>query len=154
MDGEMIESMDGVQLFGALEPATEAALRASIERFGVLVPVTFDQRGRMIDGHHRWRLASELGLDCPWSVRHVAEDDEAAELARTLNMDRRLSTPRFVALLLPPCAATGTTCVPLPRPLVSMRQRFFAMCDVLQMQHLTCARARQQHVSAEQSQLR
>jgi ParB-like chromosome segregation protein Spo0J len=68
-------------------------LRASIERFGVLMPVTFDQRGRMIDGHHRWRIASELGTDCPWGVRHVADDEEAAELARTLNMDRRHLDP-------------------------------------------------------------
>src|SRR4051812_39932626 len=60
------DAVQGFALFGPLEPATEAALRASIERFGVLVPVTFDQRGRILDGHHRWRMAAELGVDCPY----------------------------------------------------------------------------------------
>ena len=81
------------QLFPALEPATEAALRASIERFGVLVPVTVDQDGQILDGHHRRRVANELVVDCPTIVRHVANDDEANEIARTLNMDRRHLSP-------------------------------------------------------------
>lgn len=77
------------QLFPALEPATEAALRASIQRFGVLVPVTVDQHGNILDGHHRKRIADELGVDCDLRVRQVNSEDEANEIARTLNMDRR-----------------------------------------------------------------
>lgn len=86
-------SADHYQLFPALDPATEAALRASIERFGVLVPVSVDQHGQVLDGHHRRRIASELGVDCPTIVRNVADDDEATEIARTLNMDRRHLSP-------------------------------------------------------------
>lgn len=77
------------QLFDALDPATEAALKASIRRFGVIVPVVMDQRGRIIDGHHRKRIADELGLRCEIRTRRVRSDDEALELARTLNEDRR-----------------------------------------------------------------
>jgi transposase-like protein len=77
------------QLFPALEPATEAALKASIVRFGVLVPVTVDQHGNILDGHHRKRIADELGVDCDIRVRRVNGEDEANEIARTLNMDRR-----------------------------------------------------------------
>ena len=77
------------QLFPALDPATESALRASIVRFGVLVPATVDQSGNILDGHHRSRIARELGVDCPTIVRQVNGDDEANEIARTLNMDRR-----------------------------------------------------------------
>jgi transposase-like protein len=77
------------QLFDALDPATEAALRASIKRFGVIVPVVIDQRGRIIDGHHRKRIADELGLRVNQTVRRVRDDAEAEELARTLNEDRR-----------------------------------------------------------------
>lgn len=77
------------QLFPALEPATEAALRASIVRFGVLVPVTVDQHGNILDGHHRSRIAKDLGIACPVRTRIVEDDDEANEIARTLNMDRR-----------------------------------------------------------------
>ena len=89
-DGRM---EDHYQLFPALDPATEAALRASIQRFGVLVPVSVDQHGQVLDGHHRRRIAAALGVDCPIIVRNVADDDEATEIARTLNMDRRHLSP-------------------------------------------------------------
>lgn len=85
--------MSKYQLFPSLDPATEAALRASIERFGVLVPVSVDQHGQVLDGHHRRRIAGELGVDCPVIVRNVASDDEANEIARTLNTDRRHLSP-------------------------------------------------------------
>jgi ParB-like chromosome segregation protein Spo0J len=78
-----------VQLFPPLDQATESALRASIQRFGVLVPVVRDQTGRVLDGHHRVRLAEELGVSYEAHVREVADDDEAQEIARTLNADRR-----------------------------------------------------------------
>lgn len=78
-----------LQLWPALSPATEAALRESIERWGVLVPVARDQHGRTIDGHHRARIADELGCDYAVIVHKVEDDDEARELARTLNADRR-----------------------------------------------------------------
>jgi ParB-like chromosome segregation protein Spo0J len=41
------------QLFPPLAPEIEAALRASIEQFGVIVPVVQDQNGNLIDGHNR-----------------------------------------------------------------------------------------------------
>ncbi|MGH9187583.1 MAG: ParB N-terminal domain-containing protein [Acidimicrobiales bacterium] len=50
----------GYQLFDPLPAPLEAALRASIERFGVLVPVVKDAAGDIIDGHHRQRIADEL----------------------------------------------------------------------------------------------
>lgn len=85
--------MGEFQLFGMLDPATEAALRASIERFGVVVPVTVDQHGRIIDGHHRQRIGDELGVEVPVRVRPVASDEEAGELAVSLNNDRRHLSP-------------------------------------------------------------
>lgn len=72
-----------------LDAATEAALRASIKRFGVLVPVVEDQYGNLLDGNNRRRIAAEVGVDCPFVVREVADDEEAHEIARTLNEDRR-----------------------------------------------------------------
>lgn len=50
------------QLFRNLAPPIEAALRASIYRFGVLVPIAKDQHGNILDGHQRARLADELGV--------------------------------------------------------------------------------------------
>ena len=83
------DSAATLQLWPALDPATEAALRASIQRWGVLVPIAKDQHGRIIDGHHRSRIADELGETYAVIVHHVDGDDNARELARTLNSDRR-----------------------------------------------------------------
>lgn len=81
--------MRELQLFPALDAATEAALRASIVRFGVIVPIVKDQHGRIIDGHHRARIAEELGAPYRVDEITVADDEEAREVARTLNADRR-----------------------------------------------------------------
>ena len=77
------------QLFPPLDAATEAALRASIERFGVLVPVVKNQHGQILDGHHRTRLAVELGVRLPVKTVETEDDWEVREIARTLNEDRR-----------------------------------------------------------------
>jgi ParB-like chromosome segregation protein Spo0J len=82
-----------IQPFAPLDPVIEAALRASIERFGVIVPVVQDQHGRVLDGNHRARIAGELGVAYAVDNRNVKDDAEAAELARTLNEDRRQLTP-------------------------------------------------------------
>jgi SAM-dependent methyltransferase len=80
------------QLFPALDSATESALRASIDRFGVLVPIAKDQHGNIIDGHHRVRIAEELGVRYRVDVIHVESEDHAREMAATLNTDRRHMT--------------------------------------------------------------
>ena len=77
------------QLFDDLAPAVQAALRDSIDRWGVLVPVAKDQHGNILDGHQRARLADELGIRYPVNIIEVADEDEAREIARTLNEDRR-----------------------------------------------------------------
>lgn len=81
------------QLFPALEPATESALRSSIERHGVLVPIFRDQHGRTLDGYHRSRIADELSVPYGVTVIDVRDDAHANEIARTLNMDRRHLEP-------------------------------------------------------------
>jgi ParB-like chromosome segregation protein Spo0J len=82
-----------LQLFDALPAHIEDALRASIRRFGVLVPVIRDQQGRIIDGHHRVRIAEEEGIGIADDiVITVDSEDEAREIARTLNADRRQLT--------------------------------------------------------------
>ena len=82
-----------LQLFPALPAAIEAALRASIQRFGVIMPVVHDQHGRLIDGYHRTRLAQELGVSYRVDVLAVRDEEEAREIAYTLNTDRRQLTP-------------------------------------------------------------
>lgn len=81
-----------LQLFPTLPTPIEEALRLSIERFGVLVAVTKDQYGRILDGHHRVRLAEELRVPYRVDVLQVGSEEEAREIARTLNADRRQLT--------------------------------------------------------------
>lgn len=80
-------------LFAPLDAATEAALSASVDRFGVLVPVVRDQHGRTLDGHHRSRIADTLGVKYRVDVVRVEDDRHAREIAATLNADRRQLTP-------------------------------------------------------------
>jgi ParB-like chromosome segregation protein Spo0J len=86
------------QFMPALAAATDAALSASIERRGVIVPVVYDQHGHILDGHQRVRIATALGGITADAVKpgggkaitkQVKDDAEAFEIARTLNMDRR-----------------------------------------------------------------
>ena len=68
-------------LFPTLEPATYAALKDSIEQFGVLVPVAKDQDGKLIDGYHRSKIADELGVDFRVDVIKVESDEQRDEIA-------------------------------------------------------------------------
>lgn len=67
------------------------ALRASIERFGVLVPIVYDQHGEMIDGHHRKMIADELDLRFIPEVTLTLPDDpdERAQAIIDINDARR-----------------------------------------------------------------
>lgn len=78
-----------LQIMPPLDDAALAALRASIKRHGVLVPVVVDQNNRVIDGHHRQHIADELGIGYPTDKLAVRDDDHALELAGQLNLTRR-----------------------------------------------------------------
>jgi ParB-like chromosome segregation protein Spo0J len=80
------------QLFDALPAHIEDALKASIQRFGVLVPIAKDQHGNILDGHHRERIAKQLGVQPRYDRIVVENDDQAREIAQTLNADRRQLT--------------------------------------------------------------
>jgi ParB-like chromosome segregation protein Spo0J len=83
------------QLFPSLDAATEAALRSSIERWGVLVPVVRDQHGAILDGHHRARIADELGVDYQTTRLVLGDDADRRAVACTLNADRRHLDPKL-----------------------------------------------------------
>jgi hypothetical protein len=65
------------------------ALKSDISVHGIVVPIVVDQYDRVLDGHNRFRIAAELKIDCPREIHHVVDDDEAADLAVTLNCARR-----------------------------------------------------------------
>lgn len=85
-------STASVALFQPMPPLTaeqEASLRAGLQRNGVAVPITVDQHGRILDGHNRFRIALELGIECPRVVQVVVDDDDALDRAVELNCARR-----------------------------------------------------------------
>lgn len=76
------------------------ALRADILAHGVQTPVTKDQHGRIIDGHNRAALATELGIDYPVATITVADDRDAWNRAVALNSARRHMTREQVRELI------------------------------------------------------
>jgi ParB-like chromosome segregation protein Spo0J len=75
-----------------LPPLTEeeyAALKANIERFGILHPVTTDEDERVLDGVHRVKIADELGIEPPVSQMGQLSEQEKLQLAIGVNVRRR-----------------------------------------------------------------
>lgn len=72
-----------------LSPDEYAGLTASIREHGIQVPIHVDEHGIVIDGHHRQKIAAELGINCPKTVVIGKTHTEKRTLALTLNADRR-----------------------------------------------------------------
>lgn len=69
------------QLLPPLSDEEYAALRADIAERGVLVPIVRDQHGNILDGHHRVRIAEDLGITYRVDVVAVRDDAEAPRRA-------------------------------------------------------------------------
>ena len=77
------------QVMPELDKEEFAALLEDIRVRGVLVPVLRDERGRLVDGHHRVRAAAELGIEAPAEFIVGKTDEELRDLAFGLNLNRR-----------------------------------------------------------------
>lgn len=78
------------QLMPALTPDEYKALKADIALRGVQVPIEYDEKGQILDGHHRLRICSELGIKhWPRIVRSGFTEPEKRQHVRRLNLDRR-----------------------------------------------------------------
>jgi len=64
-------------------------LRESIRTHGVLVPIEVDERGDILDGHHRAAACDELGITYPTVVREGLDENAKLRHVLTLNLDRR-----------------------------------------------------------------
>jgi ParB-like chromosome segregation protein Spo0J len=73
-----------------LAPWTYEALKQSIRRWGVILPVVKDENGNIIDGHQRVRACEELGItDYPVLTLAGLGDEEKRDHAFILNLVRR-----------------------------------------------------------------
>jgi hypothetical protein len=79
--------------YALLLPALTAdefeALKADIDRHGILYPVIADEENRILDGVHRLRIAEELGIELPVARHEGLSDERKLHLAVGLNMRRR-----------------------------------------------------------------
>ena len=64
-------------------------LHESIKAEGVLEPIHVDEEGVVIDGHHRSKIANELGIPCPVITHDDLDEAGKRSLAFTLNLKRR-----------------------------------------------------------------
>lgn len=64
-------------------------LHDSIKAQGVLEPIHVDEGGVVIDGHHRSKIATELGIPCPVIAHDDLDEAGKRSLAFTLNLKRR-----------------------------------------------------------------
>lgn len=77
------------QVMPPLSPDEYQELYEDIKTNGILVPVIEDEDGVIIDGHHRSKIASELGIPCPIELVDGKSDAEKRGMAFTLNLKRR-----------------------------------------------------------------
>lgn len=64
-------------------------LYEDIKANGVMVPIVVDENEVIIDGHHRAKIAAELGIPCPEELVHGKTEQEKRNIAFTLNLKRR-----------------------------------------------------------------
>ncbi len=81
--------MTDYQFMPALSDDDYAALKADIAARGIMVPIEVDEDGNVLDGHHRLRIAEELGVPCPRTVRAGLSERAKRTHARQLNIARR-----------------------------------------------------------------
>lgn len=80
---------DTYKFMPVLSMEEEAGLRESIRAHGVLQPVLVDEKGAVIDGRNRVRLAAELGVAYPTKVVRGLSEDAKTDLAFSQNMAKR-----------------------------------------------------------------
>ena len=85
-----MELTEKYQVMPSMPPEQFEALKADIAERGVLVPIDVDEDGHILDGHHRYRACTELGItDFPTIVRPGLSEEERRIFARKANMLRR-----------------------------------------------------------------
>lgn len=79
------------QGMAALDAWTYEDLKRDIEANGVILPIVVTQDGVIVDGHHRWKIASELGIteSVPVEVRTYHSQPAIEAEAIGLNSLRR-----------------------------------------------------------------
>lgn len=65
------------------------ALKSSIREEGQKEPIVIDSTGKILDGHTRFEICNELGIEVKYTVRDFDTDEEKKNYAITVNLKRR-----------------------------------------------------------------
>lgn len=151
-DGKMLEvtredrftikiRKDIQSLIAPLSSEAYEALKQDIAERGIQVPIIVDKEGNIIDGHNRYRAAMELGIEVPFVVVDVQDDDERIERAIALNANRRQLTRNQIKSLAKMLRRRGWTQDRIARAL-GVSQTFVSKIlreDILMAQELAQA---------------
>lgn len=81
--------------YQVMRPLTDeeyADLKADVEQNGIAKPIDVDEDGNILDGHHRVRIAEELGIEFEARFITGLDEDGKREYARRVNsLGRQLS---------------------------------------------------------------
>ncbi len=77
------------RLLPPLDAETYTGLKANIAINGVQVPIVRDEKGFILDGFARAKIAKELGYECPSVVVKGLSEQEKRSQVRALNLARR-----------------------------------------------------------------
>src|SRR5271165_3285372 len=77
------------RLLPPLDPDTYSGLKANIAINGVQVPIVRDEKGYILDGFARAKIAKELGYECPSTTVKGLTEQEKRSQVRALNLARR-----------------------------------------------------------------
>lgn len=88
-EGVQVKDTIRYQVMPPLSPDEYQELYDSIRAEGVHDPIHVDENGVIIDGHHRSKIANELGIPCPVITHDNLDESGKRSLAFTLNLKRR-----------------------------------------------------------------
>lgn len=77
------------QFLPPLSDAEYEALREDIAQNGMRHPILVDEKGKILDGHHRARIAAELGFKPERETLHGLTEVEKRDVAFKMNVARR-----------------------------------------------------------------
>lgn len=68
------------------------SLKESIKLHGLWLPIVINQKDEILDGHHRYKICSELGVKVKTITRNFASDEEETIFVGECNLKRRQLT--------------------------------------------------------------
>ena len=81
------------QMFDALRPEELGALEKDILERGIMVPIEVDEKGHILDGHSRFKIAKKHGIKYKEVTRRFKTEEEKKEHILKMNLLRRHLDP-------------------------------------------------------------